>query len=346
MTTPRIEDVEKIVRQAAELMMAANFEITHKEGYANIVTSTDVAVQDFLCKHLAELLPGSRFLCEEDDIEEVNELTTFQGLKECRSEGVKTLPSETTNTLQPHNLTTSQPEQYTWIIDPIDGTANFARGIDQCAICVGLGVQEAKESSPGVQEYRSAVVQTSPSEANTLQPHTNNSSTTSNSDFPSFGGVRGGFPTTIILGLVYIPRTGEMFYAERGKGAFRNGKQIHVSDRPFANGILCTALPVYHKEYAPLCSKIILEAFTQCNDIRRFGACAPELCYLAMGRCEMYFEYLLSPWDFAAASLILTEAGGVITDLNGNAPTCLHPSGIVAANNKENLDRMLGIVKS
>ena len=197
-----------------------------------------------------------------------------------------------------------------------------------------------------MQEFRSAVVKTSPSEANTLQPHTNNSSTTSNSDFPSFGGVRGGFPTTIILGLVYIPRTGEMFYAERGKGAFRNGKQIHVSDRPFANGILCTALPVYHKEYAPLCSKIILEAFTQCNDIRRFGACAPELCYLAMGRCEMYFEYLLSPWDFAAASLILTEAGGVITDLNGNAPTCLHPSGIVAANNKENLDRMLGIVNS
>ena len=338
MTTPRIEDVEKIVRQAAELMMAANFEITHKEGYANIVTSTDVAVQDFLCKHLAELLPGSRFLCEEDDIEEVDELTTLQGVKECRSEGVKTLPSEATNTLQ--------PEQYTWIIDPIDGTANFARGIDQCAICVGLGVQEAKESSSGVQEYRSAEVQTSPSEANTLQPHTNNSSTTSNSDFPSFGGVRGGFPATIILGLVYIPRTGEMFYAEKGKGAYLNGKRIHVSDRPFANGILCTALPVYHKEYAPLCSKIILEAFTQCNDIRRFGACAPELCYLAMGRCEMYFEYLLSPWDFAAASLILTEAGGVITDLNGNAPTCLHPSGIVAANNKENLDRMLGIVNS
>lgn len=296
MTTPRIEDVEKIVRQAAELMMAANFEITHKEGYANIVTSTDVAVQDFLCKHLAELLPGSRFLCEEDDIDE---LTSRQ---------VDKLNASETNN--------SSTEQYTWIIDPIDGTANFARGIDQCAICVGLGVTN---------------------KVNELA---------SNSDYPSFGGARGGFPTTIILGLVYIPRTGELFYAEKGKGAYLNGKRIHVSDRPFANGILCTALPVYHKEYAPLCSKIILEAFTLCNDIRRFGACAPELCYLAMGRCEMYFEYLLSPWDFAAASLILTEAGGVITDLNGNAPTCLHPSGIVAANNKENLDRMLGIVKS
>ena len=324
----------EIVREAARLMEEASFEITSKEGYANIVTSTDVAVQEYLCKHLKELLPGSGFLCEEDDIEKVDELTTLQGVQEYRSTGVQTLPSEATNALEPQNLKTSKPKQYTWIIDPIDGTANFARGIDQCAICVGLGVANKVDELTSKQ-----VNKLNDSEAN-------NSSTTSNSDFPSFGGVRGGSPATIILGIVYIPRTNELFYAERGKGAFRNGKQIHVSDRPFANGILCTALPVYHKEYASLCSKIILEAFTQCNDIRRFGACAPELCYLAMGRCEMYFEYLLSPWDFAAASLILTEAGGVIADLNGNAPTYLHPSGIVAANNKENLDRMLGIVNS
>ena len=293
MTTPRIEDVEKIVRQAAELMMAANFEITHKEGFANIVTSTDVAVQDYLCKHLAELLPGSGFLCEEEDMNDTS-------------------------------------HEYTWIIDPIDGTANFSRGIDQCAICVGLGVANKVDELASKQ-----VNKLNDSEANNSLTEASNSSTRQlvNS-------------LTIILGLVYIPRSNELFYAEKGKGAYLNGKQIHVSDRPFANGILCTALPVYHKDYAPLCSKIILEAFTQCNDIRRFGACAPELCYLAMGRCEMYFEYLLSPWDFAAASLILTEAGGVISDLNGNVPTCLHPSGIVAANNKENLDRMLGIVNS
>ncbi len=327
----------EIVREAARLMEGASFEITNKEGYANIVTSTDVAVQEYLCNHLKELLPGSGFLCEEDDIEEVDELTSRQ---------VDKLNASDTNNSSTEQLVNSSTEQYTWIIDPIDGTANFARGIDQCAICVGLGVQEAKEFSSGVQEYRSVGVQTSPSCSSNSLTEANNSSTTSNSDCPSFGGVRGGSPATIILGIVYIPRTNELFYAERGKGAFRNGKQIHVSDRPFENGILCTALPVYHKEYASLCSKIILEAFTQCNDIRRFGACAPELCYLAMGRCEMYFEYLLSPWDFAAASLILTEAGGVIADLNGNAPTYLHPSGIVAANNKENLDRMLGIVNS
>ena len=75
----------EIVREAARLMEEASFEITNKEGYANIVTSTDVAVQEYLCKHLKELLPGSGFLCEEDDIEEVDELTTLQGVQEYRS---------------------------------------------------------------------------------------------------------------------------------------------------------------------------------------------------------------------------------------------------------------------
>ncbi|MBR6591971.1 MAG: hypothetical protein IKK81_05050 [Prevotella sp.] len=245
----------EIVREAARLMEGASFEITSKEGYANIVTSTDVAVQEYLCTNLKELLPGSGFLCEEDDIEEVDELTSRQ---------VDKLNASDTNNSSTEQLVNSSTEQYTWIIDPIDGTANFARGIDQCAICVGLGVVNKVDELTSKQ-----VNKLNDSEAN-------NSSTTSNSDSPSFGGVRGGFPATIILGIVYIPRTNELFYAELGKGAFRNGKQIHVSDRPFANGILCTALPVYHKEYAPLCSKIILEAFTQCNDIRRFGACAPE----------------------------------------------------------------------
>ena len=74
-------------------------------------------------------------------------------------------------------------------------------------------------------------------------------------------------------------------------------------------------------------------------------ACAPELCYLAMGRCELYFEYLLSPWDFTAASLILTEAGGVIAGLNGETPDFVSPSGIIAANNEDNLKILSDIVK-
>ena len=119
-----------------------------------------------------------------------------------------------------------------------------------------------------------------------------------------------------------------------------------MSDRPFADGIVCTAFAVYYKEHTDLCMDIVRDIYSQCNDFRRFGACAPELCYLAMGRCELYFEYLLSPWDFAAASLILTEAGGYITDLTGQPLSCISPSGAIAANSPENLQRLQQIVGS
>jgi len=250
-----LQQLTHIIKEASSLMSEDDFKVKQKAGYTNIVTSTDIAVQDFLKQRLTTLLPGSGFLCEEEDI---------------------------------HNL----GHEYTWIIDPIDGTANYSRGIDQCAICVGLKHDELME-----------------------------------------------------LAAVYLPRTNEMFTAERGKGAQRNGCLIHVSARPFQDAILCTALPVYHKEYSRICSDIITEAFGQINDLRRFGAAAPELCYLAMGRCELYFEYLLSPWDFAAASLILTEAGGTITNLKGESACLTEQSGILAANNSENLQALLSIVK-
>lgn len=249
------DKISDIVVGASELMLSDTFEISQKEGYANIVTSSDVAVQEYLRAHLLELLPESGFLCEEEDF---------------------------------HDLS----HEYTWIIDPIDGTANYSRGIDECAICVGL-------------KHLSEMVEA----------------------------------------VVYLPRKKELFTASKGGGAFLNGKRIHVSDRPFQNAVLCTALCVYHKENARVCSEIIYDAFMQCNDVRRFGAAAPELCYLALGRCELYFEYNLSPWDYAAASLILTEAGGVISDLHGQTPSLTSCSGILAANTLENLQQMVKIVE-
>jgi myo-inositol-1(or 4)-monophosphatase len=159
------------------------------------------------------------------------------------------------------------------------------------------------------------------------------------------------------LAVVYLPRTDELFTAQRGKGAFLHhpksdtgsGKPsmpIHVSERPFPDSIMCTALPVYYKEYAPVCADIIREVFLQCNDIRRFGSAASEQCYLAMGLYELYFEYILSPWDFAAASLILEEAGGVLCDLDGKPLDHTKPSGVLAANTQESLQRLACIVKS
>lgn len=251
-----LETLVETVREAAALMNTDHFEITSKGGYSNIVTSSDMAVQDFLCDRLAVLLPGSGFLCEEKDRQDTS-------------------------------------HEYTWVIDPIDGTANYSRGIQQCAICVGL--KHCDE---------------------------------------------------MVLGVVFVPWTDEMFSAERGRGAFLNGRPIHVSDRPFGDALICTAFSVYHKEYSEECSRILLEVFKQCNDFRRFGACAPELCYMAMGRCELYFEYLLAPWDFAAASLIVREAGGVIADSEGKPLTFTGHKGVIAANTRENFERMLGIVNA
>ena len=125
----------EVVKEASSLMLTDHFDVAQKGGYSNIVTSSDLAVQEFLCSRLAELMPGSGFLCEEEDMQDAT-------------------------------------HEYTWIIDPIDGTANYSRGIAQCAICVGLRVG-----------------------------------------------------TEMRLGVVYLPRTGELFSAEKGKGAYLNGNQ-------------------------------------------------------------------------------------------------------------------------
>ena len=140
----------------------------------------------------------------------------------------------------------------------------------------------------------------------------------------------------ILLGVVYNPYHDQLFDAVKGGGSRLNGQPIHVSDRPFEQSMLLTALCLYHKEHAEACSAIILEAYKKCNDVRRFGSCAIELCYMACGLCELFFEYRIQPWDYAAAYLILTEAGGVLT---GRAGARLHfdgPTILVGANSLEN----------
>lgn len=270
--TELVKQVIDIVRQASTLMLTDDFKIREKGDVANIVTSSDIAVQEYLVEHLAPLLPDSGFLCEENDIRNTQ-------------------------------------HRYTWVIDPIDGTCNYARGIDQCAICVGLR-HENEDENPSQPPFPADLRRTE----------------------------------GLVLGVVYLPRTGELFHATRGGGAYRNGEPIHVSQRPFRDSLLCTAFSVYHKEYTQKCADIIADTFQHINDFRRFGAAAPELCYLAMGRCELYFEYLLSPWDYAAASVILTEAGGSISTLTGEPIDGISPSGILAGNTAENLQQFQHIV--
>ena len=103
-------------------------------------------------------------------------------------------------------------------------------------------------------------------------------------------------------------------------------------------------MSLYKKEHAKVCSDIIYEAYMECNDVRRFGSCALELCYIAAGRCDLYFEIRVFPWDFAAGLLILNEAGGIAGGLNGEPPSLTSPTVLIGANNLENFEKLAGIV--
>ena len=243
-----------IVKEVSHIMTEANFEVSEKGGQTNIVTTADVETQRALHQALSALLPDSGFFCEEEDLIDNN-------------------------------------KEYVWIIDPIDGTMNFSRGIGECAISVAL--------------------------------------------------LHNGTP---VVGVVYNPFQNEIYAAEKGRGATKNGKPIHVSDAPFEKALFCTAMSTYRKEFAKTCFDIIEEAYWQCNDIRRFGTSAVELCYMAAGKCELYYEMRLFPWDYAAAGLIFTEAGGILTGFAGGPIPYDRPSPLIGANTQENYDRLSAIV--
>lgn len=247
------KETEAAVLEASDLMMGS-FTTEQKGSVEDIVTSADLAVQKFLEQRLTAVLPEAGFFGEE-------------GCGECKSE-------------------------YLWVVDPIDGTTNFSRGIRDCAISVAL--------------------------------------------------VHKGEP---VLGVVYGPYQNRLYSAVKDQGATCNAEPIHVSGKAFKEGLFCTALSLYRKEYAERCMDVLRDVYSQCNDFRRFGSCALELCYLAEGKCELYFEYRVFPWDCAAAALILQEAGGFICNGTGEPLPFDRATPVIAANSKENLDTLVQIVK-
>ena len=145
------------------------------------------------------------------------------------------------------------------------------------------------------------------------------------------------------LGVVYNFFTDDLYCAELGKGAFNNGEQIHVSQRSFNEGLLCTAFNAYRKEHAPICFDIVSELYPQCNDIRRLGSCALELCYIAAGKCDFYFELRIAAWDSAAGELILREAGGEAYRFFADK-FLYKPLPLIAANTAQNLQIIYKVV--
>ena len=244
----------KIINDTILLIKDLKFEITEKGNSSNIVTSSDLKAQEYLVEKLGHLIPDSGFYCEENDLQDLT-------------------------------------KEYVWIIDPIDGTTNYSRGINECAISVGL--------------------------------------------------LHNGVGVVGVVSNIYLD---EVFSATINLGARLNGKPISVSNRSFNQGLLCTAMCVYKKDLAKICSDIIFDAYIECNDYRRFGSCAIELCYLACGRCDLYFEIRVFPWDYTGAYIILKEAGGILMGYDSSKLTFDKTTPLIGANNLENFNKLNEIV--
>lgn len=134
------------------------------------------------------------------------------------------------------------------------------------------------------------------------------------------------------VGVVYNPYLDEMYTAKAGEGAYLNGERIYVSDEPLSNGIVLVGTAPYYRELHEKTFDLITRYFKASLDIRRSGSAAIDLCSIAAGRAELYFELRIQPWDYAAGALIVEEAGGIVTTLEGDEVPACAPSSVFARN--------------
>jgi len=124
--------------------------------------------------------------------------------------------------------------------------------------------------------------------------------------------------TEITAGVVHEPLRDLFFTAERGAGAFRNGKRMHVSNQDAVEGsFLATGFPFRAQQFVAVYCQIFQDVISVAKGVRRAGSAALDLAYTAAGIFDGFFELHLSPWDIAAGSLLVTEAGGMFSDFSG-----------------------------
>ncbi len=175
-----------------------------------------------------------------------------------------------------------QDSNYKWIIDPIDGTVNFAHGIPLC--CVSIAIEHNGE---------------------------------------------------IILGSVYNPNMNEFYFAEKGRGATLNETPITVSSKnKVINACLVTGFPYTYLDAPNGALQIFERLIRKGIPVRRLGSAAIDLCWVAAGRFDGFYEHKLEAWDSAAGYLIVEEAGGKVTDFKGEKfspyqPHVLATNGII-----------------
>ena len=139
-----------------------------------------------------------------------------------------------------------------------------------------------------------------------------------------------------IIAVCYNPYVKEMYTAIKGSGAFLNDKRIHVSNKRLEDGIIIAGCSPYYNELRQKSLEIQKKLSLIASDYRRYGSAVIDLCAIASGKAEVFFELKLMPWDYAAASLIVEESGGVVTTINVEKIQYNKPSSILASNNIEN----------
>lgn len=242
-----LEFLENLAREAGELTLREyekirENQIESKATEKDIVTPADKASEKLILSRLAERWPEYSIYAEE---------TGWR-----RRAG----------------------SDYLWVVDPIDGTVNYAAGLHHYCVSIGL--------------------------------------------------MKGGVP---VAGVIFAPRLNEMYAAELGGGATLNGRAIHVSNRSeliqsvASTGFACLRLSLEKNNLATFTAFAPL-----LRGIRRYGSAALDLCAVAAGRIEFYWEYPLSLYDVAAGAVIVREAGGSVTDFDGG--TAFPQNGIVASN--------------
>ncbi len=214
------------------------------KGRVDLVTEYDLKSEQFITSQIARTFPHHSILAEEG--------------------------GETQN-----------KSSYIWIIDPLDGTTNYAHGYPAFCVSIGLEID--------------------------------------------------GEPT---LGAVYDPVHNELFYAADGQGAYVNRKRIHVSaENTLLGALLATGFPYDIAESDIDNLDNFARMYKVAQGIRRGGSAALDLCYLACGRFDGFWELKLHPWDTAAAVVIVSEAGGKISDFKGRKYS-IYGSELLASNGK------------
>jgi myo-inositol-1(or 4)-monophosphatase len=136
----------------------------------------------------------------------------------------------------------------------------------------------------------------------------------------------------IVAGVIYQPLTDEEFWAEKGNGAFVSDRRLRVSGRRgLGDAVIATGIPFREYGDHPAFLKTLQAVMSQTAGVRRFGAAALDLAYVAAGRYDGFWEFNLKPWDIAAGILLVKEAGGYVSEFN-NAPDILKTGNVVAAN--------------